>query len=864
MRRAQQLYLPCRPGIVLVNDKNKGYAVRIDHPIIENLRRSDGEPCMKYSPRSLFVVCFAGCAVAFCLSLYGGGPADAQNTGQSQDRARPIKAIVVHGNKYVPTSAILNRVPFRVGELFNPLKTGSMIRGLYKDLKRFRTITVKGKNLDDKDMELHIFVEEKIPLKEATFKGNSQVSTADITKKINFAEIPAIDKDDLVKYMRVVRKLYADKGFHHVDIKPDLIMHDDGTATAAFDIKEHARSMVKRILFEGNHAITSKKLRGMIMTREEWILSAIDKSGIYQPERLEADRHFIETLYQSSGYLNAKVIDIDVSPDEKTGQLTITYHIEEGDRYFIKDVKAPGNDILSEAQILSALPVRPGQIYSRELIAASIQTLETIWGNRGYVYAHIEPSIIPDDETKTVNLSFTSDIGSKVYLNKITIKGNKKSRDKVIRRAITLTEGEPITNFHMENSKNRVGSLGYFDQNEGVNWKMTRLSEDLADLDLIVKEVPTGNAHIKIGFGGTDRDIRSPIAGLSAELAAADRNLFGSGIQLNAAARLSKDERTFNLSLANPWLFDKPLFSKGEVYYRSAGYEEFHHTNPVNERDCGGNITLGFVTGPRYFPFVDEMFVRANVGVDSIRYAQRPVATMRGLGSDHARRAYQGILDKLFTPADFAWTALNIGQDTRNHPVHPSRGQSWLLEARVAVPSASRSVAFHKVDLDFNWYTPFIGEHDLVFHAHSHVGFVNNFRGYVVPYRELYNIGGPASVRGFLFGQIGPQFMYDGIGDPIGGRKTFFWNAELIFPITPDFNMKGFFFYDGGSGWDNPYINADNARFIRSNGFDYRHSVGVGVQVLSPMPVKISWGFKLDPRPGETPYEVHFGMIYDW
>jgi outer membrane protein insertion porin family len=214
------------------------------------------------------------------------------------------------------------------------------------------------------------------------------------------------------------------------------------------------------------------------MTREEWILSIIDKSGTFIPDRLEADRHFLELLYQNNGFLNAKVVDIDVQTDMHTGQLTIVYEIQEGEQYFIKDIKAPGNDILTEEQLLSALPIRPGQLYSRENITNSIQALETIWGNRGYIYAHIDPSIIPDDETHTVSVCFNSDIGQKVTLNKITIKGNKKTKDKVIRRNITLVEGAPITNYAMEDSKNRIEALGYFDQKEGVNWKTTRLSED--------------------------------------------------------------------------------------------------------------------------------------------------------------------------------------------------------------------------------------------------------------------------------------------------------------------------------------------------------------------------------------------------
>lgn len=816
--------------------------------------------------------------ICFCIPLLTGNIlynaeniSDAKHqTAQSEKRHQEfkrIKDIIVQGNKHVPTTAILYRVPFKVGEQFNPIKTGKMIRNMYKELKRLRNITIKGKDLNDEYMNLYIVVEEKYPLKEVQFVGNTQVSSKDINKKINFSEIPAIDKEELAKFVNIIKKLYVEKGYHRVDIQPELVINQDGTATAVFKFKEYKKSMIKQIIFKGNHHISSKKLASTIMTREEWVLSLLDKAGSFNPDRLEADRHFIELLYQSNGFLHAKLIDIHVDMDPKTSQLIITYEIEEGEQYYIKEVKAPGNDILTEEQLLAALPVRPGQIYSRELIANSIQILEMIWGNRGYAYAHIEPSIIPDDETKTVNLAFYSDIGSKVYLNKVTIKGNKKTRDKVIRRNISLVEGEPITNFAMEDSKNRIESLGYFDQKEGVNWKTTRLSEDLADLDLLVKEAPTGTANVKVGVGGSERDIKSVIKGFSAEANVADRNLFGSGIQLNFSGRLAVNERSLLFTLADPWLFDRPLFGKFDFYYRHVSYDEFRLTQPINERDCGGNVTLGFVTALHKFASLRDMFVRTTLGFDSIRYESHPQASITGLIPQEqviANASYQSILDKIFMPGEYLWLAANLGQDTKNHPVHPSRGTMWLLRAILAVPSLGSCVAYQKFDFDFNWYTPLIGEHDLIFRFHAFFGYVHSFSGHFIPYRELFNIGGPASVRGYLFGQIAPVFYVNGVGDPIGGSKAFFWNAELIFPITQDFNMKGVLFYDGGSGWDNPYVGNVPQRFIRNNNFDYRQSVGAGFRVYNPIPLRVDWGFKLDPRKGESPYEVHFGMAYDW
>ncbi|TET06932.1 outer membrane protein assembly factor BamA [Candidatus Dependentiae bacterium] len=786
---------------------------------------------------------------------------------------RRIKAIIISGTKHVPKEAILYRIPYKVGEIFNAQKTRTLIRSLYYNLKRFRNITVKGEPIGDDRMNLHIIVEEKAPLKEVIIKGNKQLSEKEIRNKIKFEDIPALDKEELNRYARAIKKLYINKGYHRVEIDTELQINDDGVATAIFTIREHKQALVKHIEFRGNHHFSGKKLRNLILTKEDWILSILDKSGTYHPDRLEADKYLIEQYYQSNGYLYAKVIDISTETDPKTGNITLVFEIQEGDVYTISNIKAHGNDILPEEFLLATLPIRPGDVYSREKVGNAIRILEMIWGNLGYTYAHIEPSVQPDDENKTVSVAFYSELGSKVFLNKLNIIGNKKTRDKIIRRQINLEEGAILTNQGMESSKQRVESLGYFEQRDGANWKMTRISEELADLDLVVQETKTGNANVKFGFGGSGIDITSPASGFSAEFNITDRNLFGSGIQFNLMGRLAKDEKTLLFSVVQPWLFDRPILGKLDIYHRRISYDDLHYTRPVHENHTGGALTTGFVTGFRKFPFLNDTFVRCNLAFNSIKYEKKPLATVLAPITEEettcANMVYQGLLNKLFAPGEYLLLAAHLGQDHKNHPIHPSRGHAWLARAELAIASPDNMspcrIGYHKVDLDFNWYTPLIDEYNLIFHLHSYCGIVTPFKNRIIPYRELYHIGGPASVRGFLFGQIGPQFsVYPGINDSIGGRKALYLNAELLFPITPDFNMKGVLFYDGGTGWDNPYDREIPPQYLRDNSFDYRHTVGFGIRIYNPMPIKVDWGFKLDPRPGENSYEVHFSTSVDW
>ena len=801
---------------------------------------------------------------------------------------RTIVDIVVSGNNSTSREAILNHIPFKVGELFDPHRTSQLIRTLYFGLNRFRNLTLKGQNTDNNGIVLHVVVEEKQPVKDFVFTGNKALSEKEIRNKINF-DIPAIDKEELNAYIGKIQKLYVEKGHQSVDIEPEITVEEDGKAVVTFKVDEGKKSSIRRIMFEGNKHLTDKALRKAIFSREEWILSMLDKSGLYQPERLDGDKYMIEQTYQNNGFLNAKVVRTHIEKELDGVHLNITFEIEEGERFYVSKVEAPGNDVLPEHVLMRFIPLRPGMSYCRERVTEAIKTLERVWGDMGYIFAHIDPSIQPNEKEKTVEISFMSDIGKKINLNKITIKGNTKSRDKIIRRKLFLTEGELVTSTQMEMSKQGVESLGYFETKDGVNWKMRRIDEDLVDLDMIVHEAKTGHANVQLGLGGAGTDIRSPSTGLNIKGEVSDTNLFGSGIRLSCTGSWSRKEQTLAFHLSQPWLFDKPITGAIDVYHRRPTYEDLRNIEPstVNEKLTGGMFSAGFITRSRRFALANAQ-VGLTLGVDSLRYERQPRARiLQHSYEDHC--VYQCLLDRYFNPGDFLWVGCTLSQDRRNHPMHPSRGLQWQVNARAATPlfgSASRAgaappisavlppiprgqISFYSATFDVNWYTPLIGERDLVLRLHAFAGMTGQIGNHTVPYRELFHIGGDKSVRGFFFGQIGPKIF----GDSIGGKKAMFINAELYFPITPDLTIKGLVFYDGGAGFDTPYskcITCDTRDFT-GNKFDYRHSVGFGVRLLNPVPVRIDWGFKLDPRRdkrrpelSESASEVHFGMAYDW
>lgn len=807
------------------------------------------------------------------VGLIAGGALYANAFSNDEEFSPPrIKNIFIHGSKTFPNVTIKSKLPYHIGERFWPEKSNEAILNLYK-LGHFKQVKIEEEKVSKNSVNLHVELTEKPPLKEVIFIGNKHVTQKDIKKKINFEEIPAAQDEELKKFSRIIKSLYAEKGYHFPEIKLSLEKEDDKTI-ATFTIEEGPKSIIKRVRFKGNKKFTGKKLRSLLFTREDWLLGPLDQSGKYHPLAVEQDKLTLENFYQSHGYLHARAPEADVVFNEDKTEITVTFNIHEGDFYTISNIKAPGNDIYSEKQLLSFLPFAKGSPYSREGIRFAIERLKTIWGDKGYIYADVEPSLQPNDNDKTVALVFYSDLGDKVFLNRINIFGNKKTRDKVVRRQFLVDEGEPLTTTKLDLSKDRISGLGYFDRKDGVNWKINRVDEDLADIDVMLKEIKTGRFQFQLTYGGSPSSMSSSNSGAAAEVTFAQRNLFGKGMVADLTARLGQDEKALSFGFSQPWLFDKPIRVGCSGNYSSNSYGELKKVvNSVQETRAGGAAYLGFVAERLGFTAFN-----LHAGIDWLDYYSQSLDGTKKVnpeasisGDDTIKSEWQKILDSRFQSGKFAYLQVDAGQDTRNHHTHISRGYKWNATAKLGIPSFGDNFGFYRLETDWHWYTPLIGETDLVLHVHGHLGHVNSFSGNSIPFRELYHVGGQSSVRGWEFGQVGPMWYHPNLledegwqGDSVGAKNAAFFNAELVFPFTEDLSMKGVVFYDGGSGWNTPNPVSIPDEHLKNNSFDYRHSIGIGLRMLNPQPMRIDWGFKLDKRTGESAAEVSFSSYYDF
>ncbi len=770
-----------------------------------------------------------------------------------------IKNISILGAKHVKERHILNSIPYKKGQIFDAQISNQAIQNLYA-LGQFRQVQIAAEKIDTKNVHLYIIVEEKKLLADIKIKGNKRIERKQLNEKLNLDKITAIDEETLRQIAVGIQKMYKEENRHFTQVDTEMIPDEKNPdkTSAVITIDEGKASTVFRVDFKGNKNIPSRKLRDKIFTRENWLLSFMDGAGSFNEEHLEMDKHRIAYLYKDLGYLTAKVTKTKVKFSNNNRDVHITFYIKEGPQYIVRSVEAPGDEIFLESEIRPLISLKEGKAYSQTDMISTINRLKDLWGKKGYIYADVFPQVKPDEDSDEVDITFHVERGNKLYVNRINITGNNVTRDKVIRRELDIDEGELITTQKLQRSRAGIEYLSFFER-EGVNWKIHRISDTLADLEMNVREAKTGSFNLQATYGS---DKYNPKRSVKLSLGVEKRNLFGLGwdiggnIQANAH-RIKKIEAHF----FDPYLFDSDVSGAFNFYKRWDEYDQWASASKTPlQKVLGGNARFGF-----RFPEIDKRLqMILDIGIEDIEY--NDIELRRGSASD-----ISPLIKRSFQEGTMIWLGCDFIKDTRNHKIYPNEGYKMSLSTKMVPPQISDAFSFLKIEAEASSYTSLIGVDSLVLALHLKGGHIRSLGGdgkngqrKLIPYKELYHMGGQSTVRGYTWGGIGPAWK--ATGDPLGARNAIQFNAELVFPLIPDYSMKGHFFYDNGSGWNTPRDGIDDLTKVKRNKFDLRHSVGFGLNLMKPVPAKIDWGFKLDRRrkEGESPHEFHLNMNYAW
>ncbi len=727
----------------------------------------------------------------------------------AQEEGATVSAIRIQGNKRVDSSTIFYYIKTEVGKPLSRSLIRKDIQQIYS-LGQFTDIRVDTQPGKSGGVEV-IFVVKEIPsVGEVTFSGNDALDTSDLRDVIAIKRGVTF-RGHLVK--DTIQKLtayYHEKAFFLVHVDVDTQINANGLVDATININEGEKVKIDEIRFVGNKTFDADDLEDVMETGEDWLFSFIDDSGIYKKDMLKVDVLRLEAFYQDNGFIRVHVHEpiIEVNREEK--EIIIEIKIEEGQQYKFGKITVQDGEEFSGEELLADLKSKTGDVYNISLLRADVLNIAEKFSEKGYAYADVSPKSTIDDEKKIVDLKIQIDPGRKVYVGKINVTGNTRTRDNVVRREFRLKEGELFNSKKLKRSKQRLNNLGFF---ENVKIDTHRGdTPELIDIDTTVTEKPTGSISFGAGFSSVDKVIFN--AAISQD------NVFGTGRKVNFSTNVSSRRTNFNLNLTDPHIFDSDVSVGIDLFNRRSDFFSF------DTRSRGGGLRLG------------KNLSETDWGGLSYRYSKVKVSDVVN--------PTQTLKNETRNTSRIGTTFIN---DSRDNFLNPTQGWRHVVRLEFA-GSFLGGADFYKTGYEITFYQKLFGK--LVGALHGAINFAEGYNDEDLPSFERYFMGGANTLRGFTIRQVGPM---TNLGEPLGGEQSLLFNVELQYALTQGFRL--FAFYDRG----NVYGSGDDIDSTDTsiNLSKMRESVGGGIRFFSPFgPISLAMGFKLDQRPGESASEFHF------
>lgn len=749
-----------------------------------------------------------------------------------------INKIEVVGNRKIEKDAILTKISSTVGKPYSAQHIREDVEALFK-LGFFNDIEVD-RNVVGRDVTLTYKVLEKPSIVEITYEGNSEVKSEDIADATGIKAYQLLNMAKVKEAVEKVQKLYEDKGFFLAKIDAEVqSVKADETVRLVFKIRESDKVKVKKITFLGNKHLPDGQLKSKMLTQEGGFFSGLSGSGQYKQEMFERDVQILRFLYWNQGYVQAKVDrpQVTVSPDKKN--IYISIRVEEGEQYDVGDVDFAGDILFPKAELFEAIKIDDNGVFAYDVLQKDISELTAKYGDLGYAYANVIPRTAFNPKDRKVNLIFEFDKGSKVYFGKITMVGNSKTRDKVIRRELKIHEGELYNETRRRQSLENIQRLGYFEE---VNFKTSIDPErnEVMNVDIAIKERNTGQIQLGAGYGTSQ--------GFTLQGSVNQANFLGKGQNLGASLNVSNTGSYYSLSFTEPY-FNDTLWSVGTDLYQSANtarvdYDENHKGGALRFGHPLAEYTRGFIRYKYDDTTLETKYDRNGAITDTDLF---PLNTASGVTS-----SLTGTLE----------------YDTRNDRQMPTRGIYGSGSYEYA--GLGGDLKYTRLTGSFRYYKNVIW--DLVWRNNLQYARIDSLDGGEVPFSELYLLGGPYSLRGFRTYRVGKmkfsnkiyqELRTAGVSDAdararamrfYGGTQQGMYQTELQFPLVKEAGIMGAAFFDAGAANDT------------LSGSDFFTDVGFGIRWYSPIGVlRFEWGFPLNRDPlyqDATVFEFSIGPSF--
>ena len=714
-----------------------------------------------------------------------------------------IKEISVKGNRKIEEATIRYKMKTKAGEEFSVEKLREDVKTLYS-MGYFDQVAVDAEGFEG-GLKLTVLIKEKPYIKEIVLKGNEKLEAKKILEKVDLPLGSIANPLVLNQNAEKIRLFYEEEGYYQVAVKPAVEPVSENEAKVIFQINEGEKFDLTDIVFSGNKAFSPSKLKKQMKTKELFLFFFY---GTLKGSDLKADTDRLKAFYLNNGHLDVKIGEPQVEIDKKEKRIRISIHIEEGPPYMVGEVTITGHTIFDTKELLEALKTKQGEVFSYEALQRDIFSITDRYGEKGYIFADVSPLTDLNREKLLANIKLSVQEGRQMKLERLEISGNDRTRDNVIRREFRLAESEIFDSVALRKGKGALNYLGFFEE---VNVDTTPGSaEDSLLVKVGVKEKMTGTFSLGGGYGSVD--------GVMGMAQIAETNFLGKGLRVSLTAEISQRRQRFDLGYFDPRVFDTDNSVGFNIYNQERLYPDW------DEGRMGGSITYGRPIRYHFEGFTTYRLEKVNI-------------------SDVSHDAPSTVADE---EGKYTISALTLAlvRDLRDNRLDPTRGYKNLFSATYAPGLLGSTKAFMKYEVDSSYYKPLFWK--VIGVLHGNVGYGRGLGGQELPLSERYFLGGPTTVRGFEFRDIGPTEH----GTPTGGNKSLCFNVEMIFPLYETF--KGVVFYDMGNAWD------ESHNYSLSH---MRKSIGGGIRFFSPMgPIRLEYGFKLDRKSDEKMGQLHFSV----
>ena len=735
-----------------------------------------------------------------------------------------LSDIQVNGLQRSDPTSVFSAIPVKVGQRFNSDKGQEIIKvlfatGLYEDV-----------SLDLNGNVLVITLAERPVISDLSITGMKQFERTQVlsTLKTNgFAQGYAYDPALLERVKAELQAMYAEAGLVNVKIDTDVKPEGNKQVSVAITIEEGKFTKVKRININGNEKISDRSIRSAMETDKNGIFSWYTKDSRFTPEKLNADLESIRGLYYDRGYMDFDFTRVETPPSADGKGIDINIDVTEGVQYRVSSISFAGNlKEIPSKDIEKIVKYPKNALYSRTKISEIVNKVTRRFSQEGYALAKVEVKPVPNASASTVDVTIAIDPQERVYVRRINVVGNSRTKDEVIRREVRQMETAIYNDSNVQLSRDRIDRLGFFSE-VAVDVAPVDGVSNQVDVTYRVIEIPTGTLKLGLGYSSTDK------LGITGSIS--ENNILGTGNSLGVDIDTSESNRNLAISTSNPYFTKDGVSQNASLYYRT--YD-------------ASNIDLSDVKYTTYgFDLVHGIPVSEK---HRIYFGLNPEKNKTELDRKTSPSSYVAYIDKYNTNS-FTTVGLTSGwsYDTRDSTFAPTRGVYQRLNFELAPVG---TLKYYKASYQYQQFIP-LAKH-LTFAFNTQFDYGAGFGGSKGDYPFFKNmyLGGLGSVRGYESGSLGPV---DEKGNHVGGSKRILLNTEFQFPFPGMSKNRGvrlFTFADAAGLWSDSFKTdaCDFSKISLSGCGGLRYSYGVGLSWNSPIgPLKFSYALPINKKDGD-------------